>query len=335
MIPAVLSIGQEVEELCPNARFFNYANPMTAIVRALNKSTRLEIVGLCSGVDETLRYLARYIDAPFESVTARWAGVNHLTWILDIRADGASLWPQIRQKIAEERRDALRPNHLGRMFWDEEWQPSSASIEDAPFSWELFDELESFPAPMDRHVVEFFPERFRDGRYFGKILGQDAYSFDACIAYGDQIYQQIVELAKGTSDKQSEDELALLLQGEPSQLIEIIRSLEQDLRRWFSVNVPNRGAVDGLPDDAILELPGAATGDGFCIARIGELPPALTALLLSRLAAVEATVEAAMSGNRKLVAEAMILDGGVSDYSTAVSLTDELIKAQSEYLPQF
>jgi hypothetical protein len=46
-------------------------------------------------------------------------------------------------------------------------------------------------------------------------------------------------------------------------------------------------------------------------------------------------VEAAVTGSRKIYTEALILDGGVSDYPTATKLTDALIKAQLVHLPQF
>jgi hypothetical protein len=52
MIPAVLEIAKDVERLCPKARFINYANPMTAIVRAVRRKTSVPMVGLCIGVDE-------------------------------------------------------------------------------------------------------------------------------------------------------------------------------------------------------------------------------------------------------------------------------------------
>jgi alpha-galactosidase/6-phospho-beta-glucosidase family protein len=68
---------------------------------------------------------------------------------------------------------------------------------------------------------------------------------------------------------------------------------------------------------------------------IGEIPVPIASVLLRRIGAVEATVDAALTGNRKTMAEALILDGGVSDYATAVKLTDALLKAQAEHLPQF
>ena len=53
------------------------------------------------------------------------------------------------------------------------------------------------------------------------------------------------------------------------------------------------------------------------------------------LAAVEATVEAAVTGERKLMTEALILDASVPDYRTTERLTEDLLRTQAPYLPQF
>ena len=82
-------------------------------------------------------------------------------------------------------------------------------------------------------------------------------------------------------------------------------------------------------------IPAVATQEGMVAPPLGDIPIPIASVLLRRIAAVEATVEAALTGNRKLMAEAMILDGGVSDYATAEKLTDALLKAQAEHLPQF
>ena len=99
--------------------------------------------------------------------------------------------------------------------------------------------------------------------------------------------------------------------------------------------MPNNGAVPNLPKDAVLELPCVATAEGLLPVPQPELSPAITAVILRRLAAIEAIVEAAVTGNRKLFTQALILDGGVADYATAAKLTEALIAAQKEHLPQF
>jgi alpha-galactosidase len=183
---------------------------------------------------------------------------------------------------------------------------------------------------MDRHVTEYFYERFPGGRYYGSVLGVDAYSFERTIARGDAIYDRTIALGKETG--------ALKIDrtgGEHEQALEIFDSIRRDRRNWYAANVPNNGAVPNLPKDAVLELPCVATANGLMPVPQAELSPALTAIVLRRLAAIEAQVEAAVTGSRKLFTEALILDGGVSDHATAVKLTDALIAAQKEHLPQF
>jgi len=327
MIPPMVAIARDCDRMCPSARFINYGNPMTAVVRALWRETNVRPVGLCMGTEESLVALARLAGVPPKSVTGRWAGLNHLTWILECRSEGRDLWPVIRDRIAER-----RARGIDRASWvtREEKHPEMLTY---PFSWELFDEFGAFPAPMDRHVTEFFLERFPRGQYYGSTLGVDAYSFEGTIARGDRIYDETISMSRHTGPI---DRAKLLgTTGEHEQALEIVDSFFHDRRRWYSANVPNDGIVSNLPADAILEVPAVATQEGMVAPRIGDIPVPIAAVLLRRLGAVEATVDAALTGNRKTMAEALILDGGVSDHATAVKLTDALLNAQAEHVPQF
>jgi len=69
-IPAMLEIAADVHRLCPDALFFNYANPMTAICRAVNRAGSKPIVGLCHGIPGTIQYLCGLIDVPPNEVSA-------------------------------------------------------------------------------------------------------------------------------------------------------------------------------------------------------------------------------------------------------------------------
>jgi len=329
MIPPMIDIAQDAARMCPEAVFFNYSNPLTAIVRALCRKTPLPVVALCIGTHHALEYLAEFAGVPFESVTARWAGVNHLTWIWDFRSEGKDLWPQIREKLARQRRNGIDQESLT----DPSGRPRNRELLAYPFSWELFEEYGAFPAPMDRHVTEYFPERFPKGHYYGRVLGVDVFSFEGTIERGDKVYEQTISLAKGEGpiDWKNLRRTA----GEHVQMWEILESIWHDKQRWYSVNVPNLHTVNNLPKDVVLELPGIATARGVVTPPLGELPVQIAAVTMRRAAAIEATVEAALTGNRKLMIEAMILDGGVPDYSTAAKLTEELLKAQAQHLPQF
>jgi alpha-galactosidase len=312
MIPALLDIVRDSIELCPGARILNYANPMTANCLAVLRATGRTMTGLCHGTWHTEASLARFAGLDRGAVSSLAVGLNHLTFLYDFRHRGEDAWPLVRRRLEEAR-------------------ARGAPAE--PFCWELFDAYGAFAAPGDRHVTEFFPERFPGGRYYGQVLGVDAFSFEGTIAHGDRIYEEIKSVA--SSDAPLPERFTAQSSGEHEQLMDMIGSLETDARRVYSVNLPNRGAVSGLPDGAVLELPAAATARGFAPLRIPDFPPALAALLLKHAGIAEITVESALRGDRRLFVEAILACGCLPDPSRAGAMADELLAAHRPYLPQF
>ena len=332
MIPQMVAIAEDVGELCPKAYFLNYSNPMTSVCRAIRMKTGVPVIGLCHGVHHVEGVLARFLGKEENSLTSFGVGLNHLTFLTDIRCDGEDMMPLLKAKAAEER--PLVPQELrDKTDWPNAVVGRAPRYSDDPLSWSIFERYGMFPVAIDRHISEFYPERFPQGRYFGRTLGVDAFSIDGRIKMGDTWFDEMLAIAR------SSDPLPVSyfenVPGESEQLIEIMQSLLQDGRRVFSVNMPNHGTVPGLPWDAILEMPAAAGGPGFMPLQAAALPPALTAKLLSKLVAVEVTVEAALTGSFDLFVEALLTDGSVSDPDAAVALATDLIEAHRDHLPQF
>ena len=204
---------------------------------------------------------------------------------------------------------------------------------DNPLSWEFFERYGAIPAVVDRHAVEFFPERFPEGSYYGATLGIDAFPIEDVIARGEKTYRDM--LSQGEGDGEVEPELFQRADGEHEQLVEIIKSLLLDERKVFSVNIPNEGAVSGIPEDAVLEIPGVATACGFSSMHVNGFEGPIKDMIVKRLASVDLTVEAALKGDRKLWADAMMLDGAVTDIETAEQLVEDFIQEHKDYLPQY
>jgi alpha-galactosidase len=332
MIPPMVAVAEDVKQLCPDAYFFNYSNPMTAVCRAVRKATGVPLIGLCHGVHVAEGYLARFLGVEEGSISTFGVGLNHLTFLLNIFYKGQDALPMFREKLNEQRPRLEQEINAKDEFVN--WitgRPPRYS--DDPFTWSFFEQYNVVPLMLDRHASEFFPERFPQGSYYGKRLGVDAFPIDKRIAWGDDVYLEMSRLAH--SSEPLPENFFEQVPGEHEQLLDMMTSLLLDKRETFSVNMPNNGAVENLPDNAIVELPAAATARGFCQLHAGKLPDVLTAMLLRKLSSIEMTVEAALEGDYTLFVEALLADGAVSDRSIAKNLADDLIKAHAQHLPQF
>ena len=332
MIPQMVAIAEDVAELCPNAYFLNYSNPMTAVCRAIRKKTGVPVIGLCHGVHYVENVLARFLGAEEGSIASYGYGLNHLTLLTHITHDGKDAFPLMRAKL-DQQRSSFDQEVRDNTEWPNTISGRAPRASDDPLTWTIFDRYGVFPVALDRHITEFFPERFPGGRYHGRTLGVDAFSIDGRIALGDKWFEEMIAVAH--SDDPLPDSYFDNVPGESEQLMEMMQSLLRDERRIFSVNMPNRGTVPGLPEEAVLEMPAAAGAAGFTPLQSKPLPAALTAKLLAKIAAVEVTVDAALTGRFDLFVEALLTDGTVSDPEKASALAKDLIAVHKEHLPQF
>jgi alpha-galactosidase len=245
--------------------------------------------------------------------------------MMDIRANGVDLMPDLL-RVAAEREENVRQGC-----------PASDNPYDSPcghpFSWMLLRRFGGFPAPLDRHVTEFFPQFYREGNYFGRTLGVDVFSFEGTIASGDQGYASMQEHAFAP-DPLPADYFAHI-GGEHEQVIDIIDSIRRERDKVYSANLPNTGQVPNLPLGAVIEAPAVANGMGLRAIIQPPLPNAIAGTLATRFQWVETVVEAALEGSRDKFIQALILDGAVCSLDQASALADELLQTQSVYLPQF
>ena len=316
MIPSMVAIAEDVLDVCPAALFFNYGNPMAPVCRAVRKATGAEVVGLCHGVFFTGHYLASQLGCKSPALSYTAAGINHLTWFTEVRIGAHDMMPTLHQIAAAKMKS----------------EPEKF-INDTPFSWQLFDVYGAFPAVLDRHVTEFFPQFFARGKYYGKTLGVDAYSFEDCIAYGDELYEQMRQHA--FSPEPLGRDYFDCIGGEHEQVVAMLKSIRGNAERIYSVNLPNRGQVPNLPEGAIVESPAISTTTGFRPLMLPALPAGIAGTLATRFMWVETIVEAALEGSREKFIQALILDGAVDSIETAANLADDLLAAQAQYLPQF
>jgi alpha-galactosidase len=118
----------------------------------------------------------------------------------------------------------------------------------------------------------------------------------------------------------------------------IINALEGGEPFQFNGNVANNGYVTNLPPEACVEIPVWASRQGLQPLRVGALPPQCAVLTNLSAQVEEMAVEAALTGNRRLVYQAIANDpltAAVLSLAEIQTMVDELFERNCDYLPQF
>jgi alpha-galactosidase len=307
-IPVMLGIGNDLHRLAPEALLLNYTNPMAMVPWAVYAGTPFSnVVGVCHSVRDTHAFLAETVGVPEEDVAFRTAGFNHQCFVYTFRrrSTGEDLYPVLWEIVDRD------PDGLGRR----------ARVE-------IFKRFGYFPTESSEHSSEYVPwflhhegeiERFRS-------------EIDEYVLRSDENLRDW-KATKARLDAGEDLEI------EPTSELasEIVLSLETGAPREVYANVRNGGLVQGLPEDACVEVPTLVDKNGVQPTRIGAIPPQCLALNRTFLNVVELTVRAALEQRRDLVYQAALLDPNTAATLTTsqiVELCDELIDAHGDLMPE-
>ncbi len=311
--PLLLEIAHDMEKLCPEAWLINMSNPESRLTLALHRYSRVKNVGVCLGAYITRHILAaRYLGLKPDDVDIKVGGINHCHWALEVRhaRTGEDLYPQVRQRAATV---AAEDRAKGR----------------ATLSAECLRLFGYYPGPGDGHVGEFLG-------WGWNYLPEDC---EAGIYRGDEraaeLQAQLERLASG--EAQMEDPGTVLPEGAMRwQSVDLMRSLVDNGNRYIlSLNVPNQGYIPNLTQGAIVEVPTSVGADHIYGLPVGPLPAPIAAMMDLQLRIMDLVVDAAVTGNRQLALEALLIDPTVPGPQSAEKILDEMLLAQAELLPQF
>jgi 6-phospho-beta-glucosidase len=114
-----------------------------------------------------------------------------------------------------------------------------------------------------------------------------------------------------------------------------MKAIHTNREKLVIVNVPNRGAMRGLPDDAVVEIPCLVNAGGIHGLQVPQVPATVWGIIAAVKNYEQLAVEAAVTGARDTALLALLAHPLVQDYEIAVPLLDELLKANRKYVPQF
>ena len=307
-IHVLKDFARDMEEVCPNAWFLNYTNPMAMLTGYMQRYTRVKTIGLCHSVqccsDGLLRELG--MEDKLEGRHEKIAGINHMGWLLEIRdKDGNDLYPEIKKRAKEKNAgekhgDMVRYDYIDKLgYYCTESSEHNAEYNAFYIKPQRDDLIEKFNIPLDE-----YPRR---------CIKQ--------IAGWQKQYEEL--MAGGKIEHNRSREYA-------SHIMEAIWT---NTPYKIGGNVINHGVIPNLPYEACVEVPCLVDGEGIHPTYVGNLPLQLAAMNSSNIYAQMLTIEAAYTMDKQKIYQAAMMDphtGAELSTDEIVALCDELFEAHEK-----
>lgn len=327
-VRAYEEIAADARELCPDAQFINYANPMAMATAFLN-AEGLRTVGLCHSVQGTTRMLARTLGVPYEDVSYKCAGINHQSWILEFRRGEEDLYPRLREVLNERHQRGRAAAALTDDDGDHSGAAEAASTYEGgneQVRTTIMNAFGYFQTESSHHASEYLPYFRKTPELTAEYIPERWDYYEICASH-DESGDLTEQLEKLKQELAPSVEYGAI----------IVNSLVTGAPSVIYGNVPNTGGVlSNLPQDACVEVPCLVDHNGVQPTAVGALPPQVAAVNRTNIGVQTVAVEAARTRSRENVYHAVQLDPLSSALLTIEeirSMTDELFEAHSELLP--
>ena len=335
--PLILAIAQDMEKFCPEAWFLNFTNPLIRLSWVVKRYTRIKVVGLCHqlfwayamavavlsdrwelNIPDKFHVHTNYTNeanlvpvilAGYANMDIKAAGLNHFSWIYDIRDrhTGEDLYPLLRDRWL---------HHYRRDF--------------EPLTRELFEIFGMMPTAGDAHVCEYLSWTHDPTTKPWEKYNLELQSWDGNRRRRSDRKARAEAIVAGEIPVDTLKDA--ITEGVP-EIIEAM--LFNDNFYHHQLNLPNNGLIPNLPDDAIVEVPGMISSLGIQGLGVPPLPDGIAELCRRELALSSLVVDAVVQGDKELALQALLLDPMMNDIDRARAVLDDFLLTFADYLPQF
>ena len=319
-IPVMDDFAKDMREVCPNALFLNYTNPMAMLSGYMQRYTGIETVGLCHSVQVCSEGLLKKLgmEDKLEGRRELIAGINHMGWLLELKdKDGNDLYPEIRRRALEKNEAAMKDgaekhDDMVRMDYIRRFGYYCTESSEHNSEYNMFYIKSKYPELIERYNIPLdeYPRR--------------------CV-------NQIAGWAKERDELKTGKHLDHQRTKEYASYI--MESIVTNTPYEIGGNVLNKGGlIENLPQDACVEVPCLVNGMGVHPCHVGRLPVQCAAMNMTNINVQLLTIEAAVTRKKEHIYQAAMLDphtGSELDMDTIVRMVDDLIETHGSWLPQY
>ncbi len=327
-IPVLLEIAKDINEVCPNALWMQYVNPMCSNMIAINHMyPEIKSIGLCHSVQGTAEMVAKDLNEDLNDIDYLCAGINHMAFFqkLEKKSTGEDLYPKLKL-LADK---ILNDEIISSRTYKKEFHTNKKLHEKVRY--EILKRFGYFVTESSEHFAEYVPWFIKQNR--NDLLKKykiplDEY-IDRCELY-DKIW---IELNQDISPILNEK-----IKRSNEYASYIMDSMTGSKSVTVYGNVINNGLIENLPKNCCVEVPCKINKNGFNPKKIGKLPEHLAALMRTNINVQILTAEAALTKKREHIYHAVMLDPLTSanlSIDEIYSMTDELIETHGNFLPNY
>ncbi len=313
-IPVMKDFADDMEEVCPDALFLNYVNPMAMLTGYMLRYTGVNTVGLCHSVQGCSEWLLKKLgmEDKLEGRKELIAGINHMGWLLEIKdKNGVDLYPEIKSRVDDymqkpDADDKVRMDYIKNFgFYCTESSEHNAEYNMFYIKSKYPELIERYNIPLDEYPRRCVDQIERWKKDYAEMMKKGVKEHERSNEYASRIMESMVT-------------------GNPYQI---------------GGNVLNTGhLITNLPENACVEVPCLVNGRGIHPCHIGALPVQCAAMNMTNINVQLLTIEAAVTGKKEHIYQAAMLDphtGSELDIDTIKKMVDDLIEAHGDYLPKF
>ncbi len=313
-IPVLEDFARDMEEVCPDALFLNYTNPMAMLSGYMQRYTGVKTVGLCHSVQTCSSSLLKEVglEDKLEGRKELIAGINHMAWLLEIKdKDGNDLYPIIKPRIQARIDDPECQNKV-RLEYIKNFGYYCTESSEHNAEYNMFYIKSKYPELIEKYNIPLdeYPRR--------------------CVRQIEGWKKEYAEMCEnGVKTHERSNEYA-------SRIMEAIVTSTP-----FQIggNVLNEDhLITNLPAEACVEVPCLVNGYGVNPCHVGALPVQCAAMNMTNINVQLLTIEAAHTRKKEHIYQAAMLDphtGSELDIDTIKKMVDDLIVSHGDYLPKY
>ena len=313
-IPVLADFARDMEEVCPDALFLNYTNPMAMLSGFMQRYTGIKTVGLCHSVQVCSESLLKEVGLEDKSEGRKEliAGINHMAWLLEIKdKDGNDLYPLIKPRV-QARLDDPDCHNKVRLEYIKNFGYYCTESSEHNAEYNMFYIKSKYPELIEKYNIPLdeYPRR--------------------CVNQIDGWKKEYAELVEnGVKTHERSNEYAS----------HIMEAIVTSTPYQIGGNVLNTDhLITNLPAEACVEVPCLVNGYGVQPCHVGALPVQCMAMNMTNINVQLLTIEAAVTRKKEHIYQAAMLDphtGSELDIDTIRKMVDDLIDSHGDYLPAY